>query len=431
MPITPDQYPVTPVYDLLNAAARGHVGIDHRFLHAVLDERERSIPDLVRFASEDRSQDRVNLEDDLALIAWYLRAVELVPFLVECIGRDANAVSPVVAMAVCAFRKDAVEPLLALYRATENPTETEIPFLLALLDVKDPRIEEILSELSRSDPPEGRFCTGIYEELTDETREDKPVDIWFYYPAVQSPPLHLLPVAERGEFLDSPAAEHRAAAADSLVHEIDRPGDVILKLVRMAKQDPEPSVRGAAWRALALEVDNQALRHQMRDRLCAPATPAVERAGLVVALASDARREEVREHILQLVEAPATRAAALQAMWRSGDKTFTPYVERYLDDADPQVREQAVLGVGSLQMTGELDRLRDLFGDPDIRPIALLSYTLAVPSEVSPARFQRLFAEIQQLAGGLDADDARIVRLALNKRLAAAGQQPLFHPDAG
>jgi len=48
----PEQYTQVSAYDLLRAAEQGFVGLDHRFLHAIVDDPEKSIPDLLRFGLE-------------------------------------------------------------------------------------------------------------------------------------------------------------------------------------------------------------------------------------------------------------------------------------------------------------------------------------------------------------------------------------------
>ena len=426
MPITPEQYASTPAYDLLDAAARGHLGLDHRFLHAILDHSERSIPGLIRFAFS-RRDDRVDLEEDLILITRSLHATEMIPFLVERASHYSQDVPEILVETLCGFHEAALEPLLELYRTTGPDAGTEIPFLLAALGLRDARIEEVLNEVSKHDPEEAAFCLDIYNEIARGSEDIEPFDIWAEYPPVEDPPLYILPLQERVQFLESPSAEHRTAAAGSLLNEINRPVDVLRKLVHAAKHDPEPRVRAACWRSLAVEVDNQSLHHEMRDRLFDSATPLTERAGLIVGLAGEAGEDKVRQHVLELLDAPETRAAALEAIWRSTDKSFTPYVKRCLDDCDPNVREQAIMGVAYLDIASELDRLKAMFDDPDLRPVALLAYALVVPCEIAPERFRSLFRKIEELAATLAPEEAEIVHLALDNRLSAHGQEPIYH----
>src|SRR5262245_30176949 len=66
--LSPDQYSQVSTYDLLFAAEKGFVGIDHRFLHAILDDPEKAIPDLLRFGIEERKDRREDLDEDLVQI---------------------------------------------------------------------------------------------------------------------------------------------------------------------------------------------------------------------------------------------------------------------------------------------------------------------------------------------------------------------------
>ncbi len=422
--IAPDEFAATPVYELLAAAARGHLAIDHRFLHAILDDPERSIGDLVRFASESREGDRVNLEEDLINIARHLRPRELIPFLVDCVRRHGHDVPGRLAETLCGFREAAVEPLLALYRRCPRGEVPEVPFLLAALGVRDPRIEQVLREVGETDPEERQFCEQIYAELSKGTEQTEPEDIWSEYPESADPPLELLPEEECLEFLRSTVAEHRRAAAATLGGK-DCSAQTREALLCAARTDPDPSARGLCWKALSPEADDEALRREMRARLNDPATPPAEKAGLVVALCDDPE-PGVRAHILELLEHPETRAAALEAAWKSLDPTFGSLVRRHLDDADAAVREQAVLGIGYLQIRGELDRLKGMFEDPRLRPAALLAYTLACPAEVSPAGMEALLRQIDQISGGLSPEETELVCDALDQRLIMHGQQPLF-----
>src|SRR6185295_12530082 len=86
--ITSDKYTTTPVYDLLAAAAKGHVGVDQRFLHAIVDRGEAAISDVVRFGLEDRFEDRINLEEDLIAIVQYVASPSALPLLIDMLRRE-------------------------------------------------------------------------------------------------------------------------------------------------------------------------------------------------------------------------------------------------------------------------------------------------------------------------------------------------------
>lgn len=426
MILTPDQYSSTGAYDLLVAASLGHAAIDHRFLHALLDAPEESLPGIVRFASEEREDARIDLEDELTLIARHLRAEELLPFLVDCVERYDDDVPDVLVETVCGFREAALEPLLRLFRKLGPGGGSEVPFLLASLGVKDERIGRVLDEVGQEDPEEASFCREIYQEISRAAGEVERFDIYPEYPETSAPPFEVLGPEERLPFLGVKSAEIRTAAAASYFSEPELTRESIEKLVQIAESDPEPVVRAAAWRSLAIEFEDEDLHRKMRARLLDKETPLFEAAGLVVALAPDAREQEVRDKVLEVFQTPETRSAAVEAMWRSGDTAYSTYIKRALDDADPDIREQGVMGAGYLGLVGELGRVKAMLDDPDLRPAALLAIALAQPSEVTPARMRSLFKKVEEFAGGLEPEEADIVHLALDQRLAAHGLEPMF-----
>ena len=50
--INPEDYGTVPAYELLQSAAHGYIGLDHRFLRAIIDRRAEALPDVLRFAAE-------------------------------------------------------------------------------------------------------------------------------------------------------------------------------------------------------------------------------------------------------------------------------------------------------------------------------------------------------------------------------------------
>ncbi|MBV9675041.1 MAG: hypothetical protein JO185_01805, partial [Acidobacteriaceae bacterium] len=63
--LDPDQLTNASPVEVLQAAARGHLGVDHRFLHALLDRPEQSLPAVVEFSRRDRSGDAVDLTPEI------------------------------------------------------------------------------------------------------------------------------------------------------------------------------------------------------------------------------------------------------------------------------------------------------------------------------------------------------------------------------
>jgi len=425
--LTPQRYAEVSAYELLQAAARGHVSIDHRFLHALLDEPERTLPGIVRFAMELKERDdRFDLEEDLVLIARHLHRPELLPFLMERVREAPEDVPELLVETICSFRDAALEPLLELHREIGPKPASEIPFLLASLGVKDERIEKALAEAAEAGHEDADFFWTVYRDISEAADEPEPFDIYEHYPEQEPPPFLDLAPEERLEFLEAGEPELRAAAIMTLGDETDLSPEILRRLHEAARSDPDARVRGAAWRALALEIEDEHLHEEMRERLQQIDTPPEERAGLIVALAPHADEHRIRRRVLELYEKPETRAAALEAMWRSADRTFGPLVRRALGDPDPRIREQALMGVGYLQMRGEMGRVKAMFDDPNLRPAALMAYALAMPSKVTPAHMRSLFKKIAEAAGGLDAAEAHLVEMALDQRLRNAGYEPLY-----
>jgi hypothetical protein len=151
-----------------------------------------------------------------------------------------------------------------------------------------------------------------------------------------------------------------------------------------------------------------------------------ERGGLVVGLAPEVDRNEVRQAILALYDGPQGRAKAMEAMWRSVHPSFRDKFAKHLDDVDVEVRRAAIWGIGYYGLKTELDRLRKFFEDEELRSDALFAYALAVPSEVSRGRMKGLLARIEKDAKGLSEAEEELVKAALDERLMLAGKEPVF-----
>src|SRR6266853_506628 len=84
----PERLQTVPVCQLLEAASQGYLGVDHRFLRAILDHPERSIPDLGRFADEYHDDDPVDLDALLLAIFRVLGTHEALPFYMDLVRED-------------------------------------------------------------------------------------------------------------------------------------------------------------------------------------------------------------------------------------------------------------------------------------------------------------------------------------------------------
>jgi HEAT repeat protein len=457
--LSPEQYKDASTYDLLKEAADGHIGLDHRFLRAIIDRGPAAIPDLLRFAREDRSTDLVDMEEELIAFFRTFRSPETIPYLIDLVRRQPEDIPDDVIQAFVEIGKPAVEPLLALHDELDAE-DTDIPFLLASLRVRHPRILEILLDRLNYNPIDAAFCLELYgdpasrpalentmaglEEGDVEIRRSieealerlgnppsaepmvEPFDVWSAYPAEDTPQFDLVSEQEKLEFLNSPEPGYRAGAVTSFGKD-DISEAVAGRLIQLAEGDPDPRVRADSWEALsAYSIDRPELRAKMLDRLSDSAVPDVERQGALVALANDADNPPIHEWIIAFYEEPQTRAKALEAMWRSLDPRYTEYFPKHLDDPDTHVRREAIWGVGHLRIQAEAARLRRHFHDEELRTEALFNYAVAWPGEVSRARARALLRRIEEWAGGLSMVEAQIVQNGIDQRLEAEGYRPAF-----
>jgi len=457
----PSQYAHASARDLLEAAAKGYIGLDRRLLHALLDHPARSLPDLLRFAMEKRPDDRVLLEEDLISIFRHLKTPEALPFLVELVRRQPFDIPDELVEAFALFPEPSSQLLLDLYQELGEKESVEVAFLLASLRVRDPRILEFLVRRLESDPADAAFCLGLYGDpaakpqlerllasLDDSGEQAKGVrgsvenaladidlpaprvehpvfDIWEEYPDQAQPQFSILSEAERLDFLSSPSAEFRAAAAESFWN--DELSEAARdRLFETARRDQDAEVRARAWEALAGAVERPEIRESMLALLAAPDAPLEERCGALLGLAADADDPAVRRWITDFYGVPAARAKALEAMIRSLDRRFAPYFPPHIDDPDPEVRRRALWGVGYLAIQTEAGRVRAFFADPEFREDALFAYTLAVPAEVSRGRAQALLRKVNFDAKGLSQAELEVVQSAIDERLARLGLDPVF-----
>src|SRR5258705_4286 len=160
--LAPDQYSTVSTYDLLCAAEQGFAGLDHRFLHALVDDPDKSIPDLLRFGLEHRENPREDLSEDLVQIFRHLRTPRAIPYLIDYFrSNHEDATIPV----ICAFQDigaPAVEPLLDFYGQVKAEEGSDAAFLLGSLGVRDPRILDVLLDRLKIDPVDAGHCLAAY-----------------------------------------------------------------------------------------------------------------------------------------------------------------------------------------------------------------------------------------------------------------------------
>lgn len=464
MLLNPEQYAQAPVYDLLNAASRGEIGLDHRWLHAIVDRGASAVPDTLRFAGEDHSDAPINLEEDLIAILRFLKAPDALPFYVACVRRQPEEVSDELVEALHEIGQPAVEPLLKLYHEFGEENSGDLAFLLSSLRVHDPRILDVLLEHTEFDLADGALCLGLYgdpaakpkleqilEELNpkdseqanlrhevrtaldqiDQPRTDEPVppfNVWELYPETAPPELDLLDENKRLDYLASSDVETRAEAAATFFNQ-DLTTVQRDHLFKVAQNDADASVRARAWEALASQTDHPPIRAALLSTVQSPETSVEERGGALVALASEMDDPQVRDQTVAMYADESGRAKALEAMWRSMDKSFAGHFSKHLGDANEEVQRQAIWGVGYMGIGAEAGKLQKLFENQELRADALFAYALSAPGEVSRSRVKSFLRKIDQLAGGLSSGEVELVQVALDERLALNGQQPYFFAE--
>lgn len=445
-------------YDLLKAAANGRVGVDQALLHRLLDDPAKTLPDIVRFASEDHEEDRLALDDDLVAIFNYLKSPEALPFLLSDIRQDPKEIRDDTVEALVRIGQPAIDPLLNLYHEIGDDEGEEVAFLLAGMAIRDQRIRDLLMKRVEMGFDDALFHLEVYHDpevipelkkrlesmedgeakmdladTIEDLEEERPpseiadFDIFAQYPAKQLPEFEILDEEERFEFLNSPDPELRAGAAQSFFGE-EFSDKIRAKLLDLAHSDPVDEVRASSWEAMFDLTVEPELRKSMMDRLQNPATPKIERAGLAIGLCRHSDQPPVREAIVQLALDPETRERAVEAMWRSFDPSFGPLIPPFLGDGDVEVQRNAMWGIGYLQLHADAELLRDFFDHEELRPDALHNYALAVPGPTTAKRMRNLLKDIEKLAQGLSEGEETIVQAALDVRLVQAGLKPIFEP---
>ncbi|MBK5293368.1 MAG: SEC-C domain-containing protein [Acidobacteriia bacterium] len=421
----PEQYGEAGAYHLLKAASLGYIAFDHRLLHALLDDAGRTMPDILRFALENRGNDRVDVSMDLMRIFASHPDAAALPFLMNEIRRYPDDVPDEMSEALVRIGAPALHPLLALYAELDEDDRTEIPFLLVSLGLRDEGIEDILRQARTEAPEEEQFLREVYDGAAGERDLLEPFDIWRLYPDEEDPDLEHLPDRDRLEFLASPHPHHRSLAVESWIGE-DLSPEQVDRLMELARNDPDAGVRGYCWEALGTQVEQDRVRKPMLERLRDSATPMLERVGLVNALIEIPEPGPVHEAVIACYQEPAVRARAMRAMVRSFDKSFTPYLVRHLEDEDIDVRRQSVLGVGFLDMHGETPALEKLFEHEELRTDALLAYALAAPGDTNRVEMRRLYERMEKLAGGFSEEDEMSAQAGIDLRLRMHGKATLF-----
>lgn len=459
--LDPDQLADASPGEVLHAASRGHLGLDHRFLRSLLDRPEQSFPAVIEFSRRDRSGDAVDLTPEIIAIFRHFKSPEALPFLIGYIKEDPLDIPDEVVEALVEIGQPALEPLLQLYGELDESENGEIAFILANLRVRDDRILQLLLDRLEFDLSDTTLLLSIYGdrgarpaleqaaadlepseaelkgEITDalqaldnpvktETEEQELFDIWSLYPDREDLPVDLLEDDERLQLLETASAPAIRAAVAASFFNGQLTAEQRKRLLTAAVTDQSPRVRARAWEALMNESEAPEVVEAMLKALRDSETTSEERGGLLVGLAPEADRNEVQKAIVELYESGEHRAKALEAMWRSLHPSFRDYFAKHLDDADLETRRGAIWGIGYYGIKGELDRVRKLFNHEELRSDALFAYALTFPSEISRGRMKGLLTRIEKDAHGFSDLEEDLVKAALDERLMLAGKEPFF-----
>ncbi len=460
--ILPSQYASADPLELLRQAELGLACLDQRLMGALIARPDATLAALFKFVAEPNPDRLVDLDEQVFDLYRHFNHPQAAPFYVSLLRENLSETPDEIVEALAALGPAAVEPLLELHGSVTPEDAGDVAFVLAATGVKDPRISELLLQILSADPYEGALSIGLYgdpslapqvqaaldalppasveerkaladclEALANASAvrdEPEPFDVLSTYPEAASPLFDYLDNTQIAEFLRCPESAFRHDAALSLV-DTDYPDDLLDILVTLSSAEPDAQVRQAVLRALGERSGQERVQRLLQNVLDSSGEDLRVRAGALVALAPVSTTEAFRNHIFEFFADPATRAAAVEAMWRSQNEIYVPSFGPALRDADPDVRIEAVRGVGAFPIPSLAIELIPLFNDDELRGDALYAYASAVNAKISPKSVQRLLDEIEKKADGLTRSELEAVTGALDQRLEIEGFAPVFHPE--
>ena len=462
MYIPPKDYDRVFLRHLIEAAGAGHIGVDQRLVRAII-ETPGIGQALSQHTVEDLAESHVDLLPLFFDLYRHIGGVPATCFYVTLMAIEAHNDFPEFFEAVAELEEGGVDPLLE-FAASEEGKDlgAEIAFMLAALQVKDPRVESFLLKRLELDPWDTAISMGLYRDETlkpvlelklkslqpgdphhKETCQalesaieqlntpvinepHEPFNIYARYPAEAGPQFDAIEPDVLLSFLESETPEYRAEAAKMLGSEDpeERLGEALL---RLAQKDPDINVRCAALESLTSYVDVKGVREALYSKLADPSSDMLEQSASAIGLAElHISDPELGRHFLRFYENPETRGNALRAMCRSLDPAFGAYFPKHLDDPNLEIQLEAISGIGLLQVGGAAIQLKKFFDDDNLRTPALFSYALALPGIQSRKGMKALFERIEADAYGLTSDEVELVEGALDQRMLFIGQAPVF-----
>ena len=461
---SPDRYLSIPVSELLEAAAKGWVGVDRRFVQAILDHGESAAAEVLAFSRSPREEHRLEIDPLLVDLFRHYKSPEALDFYIDALRRAPEDVNDNLIESLLPFGDRVLEPLLKLYEELGEEQGSDLGFVLAALRIRDPRVLALLQDRLEFDAADGAFCLGLYgdpaarpalekmlveipEEDVELRREithalealespetyyqQEPFNILEEYPEIDLPEFDLLNEPERRDLLSSSDARIRAGAARTFFN-IELDPKVRKTLFEMAQSDSSALVRARAWESLADATETREIRDAMTAVLNDDSRPLEERCGAAVGLYAVADAEDVQKGIEALYreDSPKARAKALEAMWRSLWKPYAKFFPAHLEDEDRTTLRNALRGAGYFRLTPEIDRIEKHFDsdDEDIREDALFAYALAMPGETTRGRVRGMLRKIDSITE-LSPEEAQVVMFALDERLRLEGLDPVFESE--
>ncbi len=205
--------------------------------------------------------------------------------------------------------------------------------------------------------------------------------------------------------------------------------------VQILRDDPFPSVRGAAGKALGAfvfiaetrELD-RSIQHEMEEALLDAASNDSSREVRDLCLRSlgFSSRPEVPSLIEEAFAAVGVSriAAALCAMARSANEVWGENVLAHLHDGSPIIRLEAIRAAGDIGLSEGVQELIELLEDVDdsVRRASIWSL-----SQIGGARASEVLNSLAETAG--DEDEQEILQDAIDNIVFADGAQELFSFD--
>jgi hypothetical protein len=459
--LLPVLFSATPPDALLRAASLGRIGMDQRVIRALLERPEQTLDALGALAFAEDESRLVDMREPFFDLYRALGSPRAVPYYIRLLRENPSEIPDELVEAFAAQGDAALEAILACHAEMDPDTAPDIAFLLAAMGARDERVRAILRGVLAADPYEGALSIGLLGDpalkpdveaalaalpaaasaerkaLEDclemlaapSPREPEPFDIFSLYPASAPPLFEALPDEDILPYLACGSAEYRAAAARAFAGIQDYPDPVRDALLERARTDESLEVRAESLRALGPHAGDASIRPFLLETALSAQAPAELRAAALIALAPPAGDADLQPVLLAFYENEATRAAALEAMWRSLDARYQKYFAANLRHEDDEIAAQAIQAVGALPLPALALELVPLFNHPALREDALVSYALSVNAPITPKSVSKLFDRIEEKAGGMTEGESESVALALDHRLELEGFRPVFFPD--